>query len=72
MVNIYFALFLNIQAFFGDKDVISISWRYEEIHEILKRRYALQVKKIFTFILLRMFNVSGFLAILVSLTPDKS
>ncbi|XP_066923807.1 lysosomal-trafficking regulator-like [Clytia hemisphaerica] len=30
------------QAFFGDKDVISISWRYEEIHEILKRRYSLQ------------------------------
>ena len=28
---------------FGDKDVISISWRYEEIKEILKRRYSLQV-----------------------------
>lgn len=30
------------QAFFGERDVVSISWRYDEIHEILKRRYALQ------------------------------
>eukprot|EP00795_Rhopilema_esculentum_P002843 gene2843-1077_t len=30
------------QVFVGDKDVISISWRYEEIKEILKRRYSLQ------------------------------
>ena len=34
---------IYLQAFFGEKDVVSISWRYEEIREILKRRYSLQV-----------------------------
>eukprot|EP00794_Sanderia_malayensis_P020579 gene20579-22605_t len=37
-----FLLDPNISQVFGDKDLISISWRYEEIKEILKRRYSLQ------------------------------
>ena len=35
--------FSHTQVSCGENDVISISWRYEEIKEILKRRYSLLV-----------------------------
>ena len=36
-------MFLVPQFFLDDEDVTSISWLFQEIREIVKRRYALKV-----------------------------